>query len=144
MDITRLKDFKVELFYEDGIETGGIISSYKPPHPAYFRKGVRTISGYTQFQDNIKTDCIIEFTISFQIKGENDTETETNAKKYLDFIERYSKRFILKNEFGIIYKGYIQNKFDLSTPIEGDIYYINVEMLCNHDISGWVSDSNGI
>ncbi|WPC42966.1 hypothetical protein [Clostridium sp. JS66] len=144
MDISRLKDFVVELFYDDGTETGGIISNYKPPRPAYFRKGVRTISGYTQFQDNVKSDCIIEFMISFQIKGNTDVETEANAQKYMKFIQKYSQRFILKNEFGIIYKGYIQNKFDLNTPIEGDIYYINVEMLCNHDISGWVSDLDGI
>lgn len=142
IDITKLKDFNVELQYNDGATTGGLITNYKPPRPAYFRKAVRTISGYSKFQDNIKSDCIIEFTIAFQIKGETDAETQVNAQKYLEFVKRFSERFTLINEFRTIYKGYFQNKFDPDTPVEGDIYYISTEMLCNHDVSGWVSDTS--
>lgn len=144
VDITGLKEFNIKLNYDDGSITGGIISNYKPPRPAYFRKAVRTVSGYSQFQDNVKSDCIIELTIAFQIKGKNDAETQANAEKYLNFIRRYSERFTLINEFGVTYKGYFQEKFDLNTTIEGDIYYIATEMLCNHDVSGWVSDNDGL
>lgn len=140
MDITRLKAFNIDLKYIDGADTGGVITNYKPPRPAYFRKAVRTISGYTKFQDNVKSDCIIEFTVAFQIKGETDEETQENASKYLEFVKRYSERFILINEFGVTYKGYLQDKFEPETPVEGDIYYIATQMLCNHDVSGWVSD----
>ncbi|MBC2579998.1 hypothetical protein [Clostridium sp. DJ247] len=144
MDISRLKDFQIDLLYEDGSETGGVINNYKPPKPAYFRKGTRTIGGYTQFQNNTASDCIIDFTIVFQIKGNTDIETVANAQKYMKFIQNYANRFILINEFGIVYKGYIQNKFDLNTPIEGDIYYIDVELLCNHSVTGWVSDDDSL
>ncbi len=143
-DISRLDAFDIELQYSNGVNTGGVITNYKPPRPAYFRKAVRTISGYSQFQDNIKSDCIVEFTVVFQIKGETDAETQVNAQKYLEFVSRYAERFILINEFGIPYKGYFQNKYDLDTSIEGDVYGIAIEMLCNHDVSGWVSDDNGL
>lgn len=141
-DISRLDDFKVELQYSDGANTGGTITNYKPPRPAYFRKAVRTVSGYSQFQDNVKSDCIVEFTVVFQIKADTDAETQANAQRYLEFVSRYTERFILVNEFGIPYKGYFQEKYDLDTTIEGDIYYIAVQMLCNHSVSGWVSDSD--
>ncbi|MEY7998602.1 hypothetical protein AB8U03_00050 [Clostridium sp. Mt-5] len=144
MDISRLNGFNVQFLYSDGIDTGSVITNYKPPRPAYFRKGIRTISGYTQFQENIKSDCIVECTLSFQIKGDTDAETQANAQKYLTFLSRCTERFTLINEFGVTYKGYIQEKFDPDTPIEGDIYYIAIQLLCNHDISGWVSDDNGL
>ncbi|NMM62363.1 hypothetical protein HBE96_06605 [Clostridium sp. P21] len=142
VDITRLDTFNLELQYSDGANTGGVITNYKPPRPAYFRKSVRTIAGYSKFQHNVKSDCILEFTVAFQIKGETDRETQENSNKYLEFIKRFSERFVLINEFGVIYKGYFQSKFDLNTTIEGDIYYISTEMLCNHDVSGWVSDTS--
>ena len=144
MDISRLNEFNIQLLYSDGADTGAAITNYKPPRPAYFRKAVRTVSGYSQFQDNVRSDCIIEFTAAFQIKGNTDAETQVNAQKYLEFVKRYSERLTLINEFGITYKGYLQNKFDLDTTIEGDIYYISLEMLCNHDVSGWVSDNDGL
>ena len=144
MDSTRLKNFDVNVNYIDGSAIGGVVSSYKPPRPAYFRKVVRTISGYSQFQDNICSDCIIELTLAFQIKGDTPEETQANALKYLEFVSRYSERFIFTNEFGILYKGYFQDKFEPDTPIEGDIYYISTQMLCNHSVTGWVSDSSGV
>lgn len=139
----RLEGFNIQFLYSDGSDTGAVITNYKPPRPAYFRKGIRTISGYTQFQENVKSDCIVEFTAAFQIKGETDAETQSNAQKYLTFLTRCTERFTLINELGVTYKGYIQEKFDPDTPIEGDIYYISTELLCNHDISGWVSDDDG-
>ncbi|HCL4548931.1 hypothetical protein EXM36_07815 [Clostridium botulinum] len=144
MDLNRIKDFKVDLLYEDGKNTGGVITNYKPPRPAYFRKGIRTVQGYTYFEKNIKSDCIIEFTVVFNIKGENDEETQSNITKFLDFRKNYSGRFIFVDEFGIQYKGYLQNKFEIDTPIEGDIYYINLELLCNHEASGWVKDNGKV
>ncbi|PRR77697.1 hypothetical protein CLLI_22610 [Clostridium liquoris] len=144
MDLGRIKDFKLDLLYEDGTNTGAVISSYKPPRPAYFRKGIRTIDGYTYFQKDIKSDCIIDFTIAFQIKGKTDSETLSNINKFIKFRNRYTERFIFIDEFGTTYKGYFQNKYDLDTPIEGDIYYINLELLCNHEVSGWVKDNGKV
>lgn len=139
----RLEEFNIQLLYDDGTDTGAIITNYKPPYPAYYRKGVRTISGYTQFQQNFKSDCIIECTLAFQVKGETDEETQNNVETYLMFLNRYFERLTLINEFDVTYKGYIQEQFEPSTPVEGDIYYIAIHLLCNHDVSGWVSDDNG-
>lgn len=144
MDISRLKEFNIQLLYSDGADTGAAITNYKPPRPAYFRKAVRTVSGYSQFQDNVKSDCIVEFTVAFQIKGDTDAKTQINAQKYLEFVRRYSERLTLVNEFGVTYKGYLQEKFDLDTTIEGDIYYIATQMLCNHDVSGWTGDTDAV
>ncbi|MGU9539652.1 hypothetical protein ACQX0N_11875 [Clostridium tepidum] len=144
MDLNRIKDFKLDLLYEDGTNVGGIISNYKPPRPAHFRKGIRTIDGYTYFQKDITSDCIISFSITFQIKGKDDKETESNIKKFIKFRNNYGSRFIFVDEFGTKYKGYFQNKYDIDTPIEGDIYYIGLEMLCNHEVSGWVKDNGKV
>ena len=144
MDISRLNEFNIQLLYSDGADTGAVITNYKPPRPAYFRKTVRTVSGYSQFQDNVKSDCIIEFTAAFQIKGNTDAETQVNAQKYLNFLRKCTERLTLVNEFGILYKGYLQDHFEPSTPVEGDIYYIATQLLCNHDVSGWVSDNDGL
>ncbi|NFH48306.1 hypothetical protein FC976_14040, partial [Clostridium sporogenes] len=67
--------------------------------------------------------------------------TQSNITKFLNFRKNYSGKFIFVDEFGIQYKGYLQNKFEIDTPIEGDIYYINLELLCNHEASGWVKDN---
>ncbi|WP_142415490.1 hypothetical protein [Clostridium culturomicum] len=141
MDLDRIKDFKIDLLYEDGSNAGGEITNYKPPRPTHFRKGTKAIHGYTYFQNNSTSDCVIDFTIVFQIKGESGQETKSNIEKFLKFRNSYKERFTLIDEFGIKYKGYIQNKYELDTPIEGDIYYISIELLCNHDVSGWVSDN---
>lgn len=144
MDLNRIKDFKTELLYANGINVGGTISSYKPPRPTNFRKGTRVIHGYTYFQNNSTSDCIIDFTIAFNIKGRTEAETEENISKFLKFRNKYSERFIFIDEFGVIYKGYLQNKYDIVTPVEGDIYYIGLELLCNHDVSGWVKDNDKV
>lgn len=142
--IDRLKEFNLQLQYNDGSDTGGIITNYKPPRPAYFRKGTRTIGGYTQFQDNVTSDCIIEFTVAFQIKDDTEADTLRNIEAFKKFRQNYMNRFIFIDEFNTVYKGYLQDKFDTETPIEGDIYYISTQMLCNHDVTGWVSDDGSL
>jgi hypothetical protein len=140
----RLKEFKLELQYEDGSDTKGIITNYKPPRPVYFRKGTRTIGGYTQFQNNVASDCVIEFTVAFQIRGDSEAETLDNIETFKKFRENYANRFIFIDEFQTTYKGYIQDKFDLETPVEGDIYYISTQLLCSHPVTGWVSDDGSL
>jgi hypothetical protein len=140
----KLKEFDIHLLYDDGTDTGAVITNYKPAYPVYYRKGVRTISGYTQFQKTFKTDCMLEFTLAFPIKGESDEETQKNIETYLTFLNRYFERLTLINEFAVTYKGYIQEQFEQSTPVEGDIYYISVHLLCNHDVSGWTGDNNDL
>lgn len=143
--VENLEEFKQSLLYDnDGSDTGASITNYKPPRPPYFRKGTRTIGGYTQFQDEICSDCIIEFTAVFPIKGDYDAQTEENIDKFLKFRKNYSQRFRFIDEFGTVFKGYIQDKFDIDTPVEGDIYYISISLLCNHDVSGWTSDDSSL
>ena len=145
IDLNRLNKFECNLLYENGTDTGAIITNYTPATPSTFRQGVKTVHGYTYFQKNKKkSDCTINFTIAFQIKGRSETETKNNINKFLNFRNNYQERFIFVDEFNTKYKGYIQNRYDIKTPIEGDIYYIDVTLLCNHDVSGWVKDNERI
>lgn len=134
---TGLKDFKTSLsYFSDWKDTGAIITKYKPARPANFRQGVQTISGYTKFQQNYNSDCIVEFTLAFQIKANTEGETQKNIQNYYDFLCRSSEKFVFSSELGRTYVGYIQDKFEQDTPIEGDIYYIATELYCPHNIGG--------
>lgn len=141
MDLSRRRNFLVELFYEDMSPTGGYIIDYKPPKPTSFRKGVKAIHGYTYFQEDVFSDCEIGFTIVFQIDDESEVEVTKNIDKYIKFIKNYGSRFVLKDEFGRLFKGHFQGEFNVETPVEGDVYHISVKMLCNHEITGWVKDN---
>lgn len=145
MDITieRLKDFQCNLMYENEEETGAIITNYTPAIPVVLRPCVKTVHGFSYFQNSKKqSDCKIKFQAAFQIKGETEEETKNNINKFLKFRNSYQDRFIFKDEFGTLYKGYFQGTYNIDTKIEGDIYYFSLELLCNHDISGWKKDND--
>ena len=121
-----------------GAEVKGIITNYKPPAPAINNKGNRVLLGYTHFQDGIKADTQIKFSIAF------DMNTEEDIKNFKEFRSRYNEYFYFMDEFNIIYKGKFVNTYDIEMPIEGDIYYISLELLCGHDITGYVEgDTSG-
>lgn len=130
-------EFNLTLKYDDGINTGAIITNYKPPVPVTLRKGNKSLTGYTVFQDPIKSDTLIKFSVAFE------THTPEQINRFKEFRNRYTERFIFIDEFGTEYRGYFQGNFDLGTPIEGDIYYMSCELLCPCGIVGW-SDSNGL
>ncbi|EQB3101457.1 hypothetical protein ACYIU4_002820 [Clostridium botulinum] len=130
-------DFNLQLKYDNGVNTGAIITNYKPPVPTQMRKGNKSLTGYTVFQEPVKSDTLIKFSVAFETH-----ETEQIAK-FKTFRKRYTERFIFIDEFGTEYRGYFQGNFDLTTPIEGDIYYMSCELLCPCGIEGWI-DSNGL
>nr|KEH90491.1 hypothetical protein Z963_p0048 [Clostridium botulinum C/D str. It1] len=124
--------------YDNGIDTGGTVTNYKPPVPVDLRKGNKSLHGYTIFQDAIATDTLIKFSIAFE------THTKEEIDKFKLFRSKYSERFIFLDEFGTEFRGYLQGKIEIDTPIEGDIYYISLEMLCPCGIDGWKGESNAL
>jgi len=44
--------------------------------------------------------------------------------------------FTFIDEWNYIYTGRIQDNMSMDMPIEGDIYYVGVEMICNCEVSG--------
>lgn len=124
-------DFNLQLKYDNGINTGAIITNYKPPVPTQMRKGNKSLTGYTVFQLPVKSDTLIKFSVAFE------THTLEQIKRFKEFRNKYTERFIFIDEFGTEYRGYFQGNFDIDTPIEGDIYYISIEMLCPCPITGW-------
>lgn len=131
-------NFNLSLKYDNGIDTGGTITNYKPPVPVDLRKGNKSLRGYTIFQDAILSDTLIKFSIAFE------THTKEEIEKFKLFRSKYSERFIFFDEFGTEFRGYFQGKIDIDTPIEGDIYYISVEMLCPCGLAGWKGENNAL
>ena len=129
-------DFNLQLKYDNGTDTGAVITNYKPPVPVTLRKGNKSLTGYTVFQDAVKSDTLIKFSVAFE------TNTQQAINRFKEFRNRYTERFIFIDEFGTEYRGYFQGNFDLDTPIEGDIYYMSCELLCPCPITGWNGDSN--
>ncbi|MBU3171349.1 hypothetical protein [Clostridium estertheticum] len=118
-----------------GTEVLGTIANYKPPCPVLNNKGNKVLLGYTHFQEGIKADTQIKFSIVFDI---NTVEDINNFKK---FRSKYNEYFYFKDELDTLYRGKFVGTYEIDSPIEGDIYYIALEMLCGHDIAG--CDSNG-
>ncbi|MBU3208515.1 hypothetical protein KPL28_02560 [Clostridium algidicarnis] len=132
-------NFNLQLKYDNGIDTGAIMTNYKPPVPIQMRKGNKSLRGHTVFQDPIKSDTLIKFSVAFE------THTPGQIIKFKEFRNKYNERFIFVDEFGTEYRGYFQGSFDLNTPIEGDIYYMGCELLCPCAIDGWeVGDDSGL
>ncbi|MBM7869296.1 hypothetical protein JOC70_000765 [Clostridium pascui] len=129
-------EFNLVLKYDNGIDTGATITNYKPPTPVTLRKGNKSLTGYTVFQDAVKSDTLIKFSVAFE------THTPDQIVQFKNFRNKYTERFIFIDEFGTEYRGYFQGNFDLDTPIEGDIYYISCELLCPCGIEGWAGDSS--
>ncbi|KEI12796.1 hypothetical protein FDJ70_07560 [Clostridium botulinum] len=114
-----------------GNNVGGVITKYKPPAPKLEVKSNKVLLGYTHFQEEIKSDTVIKFSIAFDISSEVD------KLKYLKFIRSYNQYFYFVDEFGVKFKGKFVNTFDTDMPIEGEIYYISLEMLCPHSVEGF-------
>ncbi|WP_315114560.1 hypothetical protein [uncultured Clostridium sp.] len=132
-------NFNLQLKYDNNVNTGAMITNYKPPVPTQKRKGNKSLTGYTVFQKPIKSDTLIRFSVAFE------THTPEQINKFKEFRRKYNERFIFIDEFGTEYRGYFQNNFDIDTPIEGDIYYMSCELLCPCDITGWkAGNDNGL
>lgn len=136
MDLNRLKEFNIDFKYDDGSNVGGIVCKYKPPIPASLRQGNKSLHGYTIFQDKSKSDTKIKFSVAFE------TKTEEQIDNFLKFRTNFNERFVLIDEFRIEFRGYLSGNLDIDTPIEGDIYYISLEMLCPCGLDGWKGENN--
>lgn len=123
-------NYELRMYYEDGTEVKGVITNYKPPLPSFKLIKNKPLKGNIRFQKiNGKNDTVIKFSVVFDISECGETE-------YLKFISHYLDLFKFKDEFGRFYTGRLNNSMDVDMPIEGEIYYIGVEMLCNCEVSG--------
>lgn len=136
MRLDRVNNFNIDFKYDDGSNVGGIVCKYKPPIPVSLSQGNKSLHGYTIFQDKSKSDTKIKFSIAFE------TKTEEQINKFLKFRTNVDERFIFIDEFGIEFRGYLVGNLDIDTPIEGDIYYISLEMLCACSLDGWKGDAS--
>ncbi|EKQ52750.1 MULTISPECIES: hypothetical protein [unclassified Clostridium] len=119
-----------KLFYEDGSEVNGVVTNYKPPLPSFNTIKNKPLKGNTRFQTiNGKNDTKIRFTLAFNI-------IDCGKDSYKKFLIHYGDLFKFKDEWGYTYTGRLEPSMDIDMPIEADIYYIAVEMLCNCEVSG--------
>ena len=138
MDLDRVKNFNIDFKYDDGSNVGGIVCKYKPPVPTNLRQGNKALHGNTIFQDKNKSDTKIKFSVAFE------TKKEDQINNFLKFRTKFQERFIVVDEFGIEFRGYLSGNLDIDTPIEGDIYYVSLEMICPCGLDGWEGDSSGL
>lgn len=118
------------LFYFDGTEVNGVITNYKPPVPIFKSIKNKPLKGNTRFQTiNTKNDTKIKFSIAFNI-------ADCGKDAYKRFISNYGNVFKFIDEWGDTYTGKFEDNIDIDTPIEGDIYYIALEMFCNCEVGG--------
>lgn len=114
-----------KLYYADsGDEVPCTITNYKPPRPVIKRIANKPLSGHSRFQIVANCDTSIKFSIVFNIESQGD------INEYIRFMDNYNSAFIFQDEFNRRYAGLLEGDFDVTSPIEGDIYYISVEMLC--------------
>ncbi|MCD3254341.1 hypothetical protein [Clostridium botulinum] len=133
-----------KLFYTDketnkkGAKVGGFIFNYIPPTPVLNVKENKPLLGYTTFQNNLKSDTKINFTLYFGFNEENEELREKQIQEFLKFRSSYNEWFYFEDEFNTLLKGRITKKFDIKIPeqFEGEIYYIDVELLCPHGLEG--------
>lgn len=119
-----------QLFYEDGSEVNGVITNYKPPIPSFRIIKNKPIKGNTRFQTlKGKNDTKIKFSVAFNI-------IDSGTASYKKFMSHYGDLFQFIDEWGDTYTGRIETNLDIDMPIEADIYYISVEMLCNCEVTG--------
>lgn len=123
-------EYNLKLFYEDGSEVNGVITNYKPPLPSFKLIKNKPLKGNTRFQTiNGKNDAVIKFSVAFDI-------SECGQDEYKKFMAHYKDLFKFEDEWGRSYTGRFQTNMDMDMPIEGEIYYIGVELLCNCEVSG--------
>ncbi|KEI05684.1 hypothetical protein G8V03_12155 [Clostridium botulinum D/C] len=125
-----------KLYYSDengekSVQVQCIVTNYKPPVPILNTVGNKPLLGFTHFQDELKSDTKINFSIAFDINTQQDIDN------FKEFRIRYSEYFYFVDELNTIYKGKLVNEYNIDMPIEGDIYYVQLELLCGHDISGY-------
>ncbi|PJI07039.1 MULTISPECIES: hypothetical protein [Clostridium] len=116
----------------EGTKVNCTITDYTPPKPSIKRIANKTLNGHSKFQQVGGTDCLIDFTVVFNIEDGNITD-------YKNFMASFYKEFTFIDEWGYNYTGYMQGDWQVKNPIEGDIYYIPVEMICpcNAGTAGW-------
>lgn len=119
------------LKYEDGSEVIAVITNYTPALPSFKLIKNKPLKGNTRFQ-NIKgkNDTKIKFSVVFDIS----THGKDSYKKFLAHAGVDLFTFI--DEWNYTYTGRILESMSMDMPIEGDIYYVGVEMLCNCEVSG--------
>lgn len=118
------------LYYEDGSEVNAVITNYTPALPFFKLIKNKPLKGSTHFQ---------------KIKGKNDTKMKfslvfdiaTHGKdSYKKFLLHYYDLFKFEDEWGYWYTGRLEESMSMDMPIEGDIYYVGVEMLCSCEVDG--------
>ena len=124
-------EYNLKLYYEDGSEVNGVITNYKPPLPSFKLIKNKPLKGNTRFQSvKGKNDTKIKFSVVFDISNHG----KNSYKKFLAHAGVDLFTFI--DEWNYIYTGRIQYNMSMNMPIEGDIYYVGVEMICNCEVSG--------
>jgi len=119
------------LKYEDGSEVIAVITNYTPALPSFKLIKNKPLKGNTRFQSiKGKNDTKIKFSVVFDIS----THGKDSYKKFLAHAGVDLFTFI--DEWNYIYTGRIQDNMSMDMPIEGDIYYVGVEMICNCEVSG--------
>jgi hypothetical protein len=119
------------LKYEDGTEVMAVITNYTPALPSFKTIKNKPLRGNTHFQRvSKKDDTKIKFSVVFDIA----THGVGSYRKFLAHIGKDLFTFI--DEWNYVYKGMLQENLSMDMPIEGDIYYVGVEMLCNCEVTG--------
>lgn len=123
-------EYNLQLYYEDGSKVNGVITNYIPPLPSFNLIKNKPLKGNTRFQMiNGKNDTKIKFSVAFDI-------SECGEDEYKKFMKHYKDLFKFIDEWGSNYTGRIEPSTSMDMPIEGEIYYIGVEMLCNCEVDG--------
>lgn len=119
------------LKYEDGSEVMAVITNYTPAVPSFKIIKNKPLKGNTHFQKiRGKNDTKIKFSVVFDIANHG----RDSYKKFMLHIGTDLFTFI--DEWNYTYTGMLQESVSMDMPIEGDIYYVGVEMLCNCEVSG--------
>lgn len=119
-----------KIFYEDGGQVNCVITNYTPPTPIAKLIKNKPLKGNTHFQKiKGKNDTRIKCSVVFNIK-------ECTKAEYRKFLVHYYDLFTFVDEDNISYTGRISTELSTDMPIEGDIYYIAIELLCNCEVTG--------
>ena len=119
-----------KLYFEDGSLVEGVITNYTPPIPIINLIKHKPLKGNTHFQKiKGKSETQIKFSLAFSIK-------DCGKPAYKKFLSHHYDLFSFHDEDGLIYTGRIVNDPSNDMPVEGDIYYVGVELLCNCEVSG--------
>jgi hypothetical protein len=130
--ITEDYEDGLTLKYEDGTEVMSVITNYTPALPSFKLIKNKPLKGNTHFQTikNGKDDTKIKFSVVFDIAN-------NGVESYRKFLAHISKDvFTFIDEWNYVYRGRLQESLTMDMPIEGDIYYVGVEMICNCEVTG--------